>query len=140
MWQAFLYSIRKRDDARYEYVVLYTDGEQKVLREYNTAVLDDTTIKTTARGEVTRLESVIAQKGELTLSDGMEIDLSPPLPLPPPDPTPEEVERQDWFATCRLHQQQQRLIQLSLLANDDPSLVDVATLKKNMKAEYVESI
>lgn len=134
MWTATLQSIRKRDDAKVEFLVLFTDGVRKAMREYTVEVLDDAEIKKQARNEIVRLTAKESAAVPLTIKVGDPIDISSPAP---PPPTAEQTARKSWFDRYFKLQQQTRLVQLGLLGAVS---VDVVKLKADFLPAYLDQI
>lgn len=133
-WIAKLMSTRKRDDAKWEYVIGYTNGVRRTAREYTVQFLDDATVLQTARQEVARLEALEAAKGAFTLADNATLDLTPPTP---PAPTAAELARQNWFDRYYKLKAETTLVSLGLLA---AVTVDVPRLKTDMLPAYMDRI
>lgn len=134
MWTATLQSIRKRDDAKFEFFVLYTDGDRKALRSYTTEVLDDTEIKNRVRNEITQFAAKEAAAVPLTIKPGDVIDASSPAKA---TPTAEQLARTNWLDRFDRLQKQTRLVNLGLIS---AVTVDVAKLKADFLPDYFKFI
>lgn len=88
-WTATLKDVQ-RGEVSWAYVVVYSDGQQTIVKQYTAQSLDDTEIASTARNEIAGFAAVSGSAGKIALKPGDVIDLTKPVPV---QPTPEQVAR-----------------------------------------------
>lgn len=87
-WRAILGKVSEGTGWRRVTIVYTDDVSQKVAKDYQVAVLTDEFVKNVARQEIARLDEVALGGGKLTIGEGEDIDLTPPVVVPPkPDPS-----------------------------------------------------
>jgi hypothetical protein len=82
-WRAILGKVSEGTGWRRVTIVYTDDVSQKVAKEYQVANLTDDFVKQVARQEIARLDEVALGGGKLTISEGEDIDLVPPVVVPP---------------------------------------------------------
>lgn len=122
-------------DGRWAYSIVFTDGQQKVLKEYVSDVLTDAIIKQTAIDEVARLGQVAVDAGKLLIRPGAVIDLTPDVPIVP-TPTPEELAQAAFFVALRGFEGAQRAVALGLIDVADKRVTDA---KAALQAAWLDS-
>jgi hypothetical protein len=122
-WTAIFQNAVQRDGHLY-YSIVYTDGTQKVMREYVSDVLDDAAVQSAARSEIARFDSATVSKGKLTLQPGATIDLTVPITVPPV-PTAAELAQAAFLDDYAQWRHYQNAIKLGVMLATDKRVADV---------------
>lgn len=134
-WIAIFQDAVQRD-GYWAYSIVYTDGAQKVLREYVADALDDAAVLSAAMAEVARLSSASAPQSKFSIQIGQQLDLTYLAPAPAPAPSQADQARDAFLVDWRLYQRYQRAVTAGLIASDDKRVTD---LTAKIKGEWLDA-
>lgn len=130
-WTAYFGDAIQRD-GRWAFSIIYTDGAQKLIREYTVGTISDDTVREYARSEIAGFEVVKASVGKVSIRAGDQIDLTP---SPMSKPSAADLARDQWLIDYHALQRLQRGLAIGLAAQKDVD-AQLAGVTGSYRPEY----